>query len=169
MVGSQGVVKGNKENMKYPVRIILFFLSIALSAAPMLAQVQYQMELTRSAIQSERNGLMVRFMGLSPQEALDFWPVYQEYRTLMSEIGDRTEKLLTQFVEGQDNLSNQQALAMLDESMKIQEAELKLKKKYVAEFQKVIPPKKVVRFFQIDNKMDAMVNYNLAGSIPLID
>ncbi len=57
---------------------------------------------------------------------------------------------------------------MLDESLKIKEAELELRRKYVEEFKKVIPPKKVVRFFQVDNKFDAIVNYNLAGSIPLV-
>jgi hypothetical protein len=155
--------------MNYPARIILFSLSIAFSASPMLAQVQYQVELTRAAIQNQRRGLMVRFMGLSSQQDLDFWPAYQEYRIQMSEIGDRLQEVLTNFVEDHANLSDRRALTMLDEFMKIQEEELKLRKKYVKKFKKVIPPKKVVRFFQIDNKMDAMVNYNLAGSIPLIE
>jgi hypothetical protein len=57
---------------------------------------------------------------------------------------------------------------MLDEWLKIKEAEVKLRMKSVEDFKRVLPPKKVLRFFQLDNKFDVIVNYNLSGSIPLV-
>ncbi len=155
--------------MKHLCRIVWVVLVAVFLAIPLWAQQDKQIELNRLALQRQRNELVNQFMKLSSEELPAFWPVYEEYRTQMAKIGDRTQKLIIDYAKNQDNLSDQKALAMLDESLKIEEAELELKRKYVQEFKKVLPPKKVVRFFQVDNKFDAMVNYNLAGSIPLVE
>ncbi len=155
--------------MKHVCRIVWAVLVAVLLATPLLALQDEEIELTRLAIQRQRDQLVSQFMELSSEEIPAFWPVYEEYRTQMAKIGDRTQKLIIDYAKNQDTLSDQKALAMLDESLKIEEAELELRRKYVEEFKKVSPPQKVVRFFQVDNKFDAIVNYNLAGSIPLVE
>ncbi len=155
--------------MKHVCKIVWAVLFAVLLATPLWAQQDKEIELNRLALQRQRNELVNQFMQLNLKEVGAFLPVYEAYRTEMSKIGDRTQKLILDYAENQDNLSDQRALAMLDESLKIREAELELRRRYVEEFKKVIPPKKVVRFFQVDNKFDAIVNYNLAGSIPLVE
>ncbi len=155
--------------MKHLFRIVWAVLVAVLLATPMWgAQQEKEIELTRLAIQRQRDDLVTQFMEFNYEEGQAFWPVYGAYRAQMVKIGDRTQKLIIDYAENRDNLSHQKALAMLDESLKIEEAQLKLKRKYVKEFKKVLSPKKVVRFFQLDNKFNAMVNYNLSGSIPLV-
>lgn len=154
--------------MKHLSRIVWVVLVAIVLATPLWALQEKQIELNRLALQRQRNELVNQFMNLNLKEVGAFFPVYEAYRTEMGKIGDRTQRLIIDYAKNQDNLSDQKALAMLDESLKIEEAELELRRKYVEEFKKVIPPKKVVRFFQVDNKFDAIVNYNLAGSIPLI-
>ncbi len=155
--------------MKHVCKIVWPGLVAVLLATPLLAQQDKQIELNRLALQRQRNELVNQFMNLNLEEVVAFLPVYEAYRTEMGKIGDRTQRLIIDYAENQDNLSDQKALSMLDESLKIREAELELRRKYVEEFKRVIPPKKVVRFFQVDNKFDAIVNYNLAGSIPLVE
>ncbi len=155
--------------MKHLFRIVWAILVAVLLATPIWAQENKEIELTRLAIQRQRDELVNQFMEFNLIEVQAFLPVYEEYRAEMGKIGDRTQKLIIEYAENQDDLSDQKALAMLDESLKIEQAELALKRKYVEEFKRVIPPKKVVRFFQVDNKFNAIVNYNLAGSIPLIE
>ncbi len=155
--------------MKYLSKVVWVVTFGVLLATPLWAQQDKQIELNRLALQRQRNELVNQFMNLNLNEVVAFLPVYEAYRTEMGKIGDRTQKLIIDYAKNQDNLSDQKALAMLDESLKIKEAELELRRKYVEEFKKVIPPKKVVRFFQVDNKFDAIVNYNLAGSIPLVE
>ena len=155
--------------MKHVCKIVWAGLVAVLLATPLWAQQDKEIELNRLALQRQRNELVNQFMRLNLKEVRAFLPVYEAYRTEMGKIGDRTQKLIIDYAENQDNLSDQKALAMLDESLKIREAELELRRKYVEEFKRVIPPKKVVRFFQVDNKFDAIVNYNLAGSIPLVE
>ncbi len=155
--------------MKHVCKIVWAGLVAVFLATPLWAQQDKEIELNRLALQRQRNELVNQFMRLNLKEVGAFLPVYEAYRTEMGKIGDRTQKLIIDYAENQDNLSDQKALAMLDESLKIREAELELRRKYVEEFKRVIPPKKVVRFFQVDNKFDAIVNYNLAGSIPLVE
>ena len=155
--------------MNHFLKIVCIALFAVLLATPLWAQQEKEIELNRLALQRQRNELVNQFMELNLKEVGAFLPVYEAYRTEMGKLGDRTQKLIIDYAKNQDKLSDQRALSMLDESMKIKEAELELRRKYVEEFKKVIPPKKVVRFFQVDSKFDAIVNYNLAGSIPLVE
>jgi len=145
--------------------VVLFAV---LLATPLWSQQEKEIELTRLALQRQRDDLVNQFMKLNLKEVGAFIPVYEKYRTEMGKLGDRTQRVILDYAKNQDNLSDQKALAMLDEWLKIKEAELKLRMKSVEEFKRVLPPKKVLRFFQLDNKFDAIVNYNLSGSIPLV-
>ncbi|MCH8017672.1 MAG: hypothetical protein IH917_13725 [Acidobacteria bacterium] len=154
--------------MKYLSRIVWVVLFAVLLATPLWAQQEKEIELTRMALQRQRDDLVNQFMKLNLKEVGAFIPVYEEYRTEMGKLGDRTQRVILDYAKNQDNLSDQKALAMLDEWLKIKEAEVKLRMKSVEDFKRVLPPKKVLRFFQLDNKFDAIVNYNLSGSIPLV-
>ena len=143
-------------------------LFAVLLATPLWSQQEKEIELTRLALQRQRDDLVNQFMKLNLKEVGAFIPVYEEYRTEMGKLGDRTQRVILDYAKNQDNLSDQKALAMLDEWLKIKEAEVKLRMKSVEDFKRVLPPKKVLRFFQLDNKFDAIVNYNLSGSIPLV-
>ena len=67
-----------------------------------------------------------------------------------------------------ETLTGDRAQEMLKESLKIEGDRTKLKNKYIKKFNKVLPPKTVVRFLQIENKLDAVINYELAAAIPLV-
>lgn len=155
--------------MKHLLRIVWVVLFAVLLATPLWSQQEKEIELTRLALQRQRDDLVNQFMQLNLKEVGAFIPVYEAYRTEMGKLGDRTQRVILDYAENQDNLSDQKALAMLDEWLKIKEAELKLRMKSVEDFKRVLPPKKVLRFFQLDNKFDVIVNYNLSGSIPLVE
>ena len=154
--------------MKYLSRIVWVVLFAVLMATPLWAQQEKEIELTRLALQRQRDDLVNQFMKLNLKEVGAFIPVYEEYRTEMGKLGDRTQRVILDYAKNQDNLSDQKALALLDEWLKIKEAEVKLRMKSVEDFKRVLPPKKVLRFLQLDNKFDAIVNYNLSGSIQLV-
>jgi hypothetical protein len=154
--------------MKPVHKIVWAVLVAVLLATPIWAQ-EKEIELTRLALQRQRDDLVNQFMQLNLKEVGAFIPVYEAYRTEMGKLGDRGQRVILDYAKNQDNLSDQKALAMLDEWLKIKEAEVKLRMKSVEDFKRVLPPKKVLRFFQLDNKFDVIVNYNLSGSIPLVE
>jgi hypothetical protein len=124
-------------------------------------------ELTRAAIQVRRQALVTAVMDIEGKEAEAFWPLYREYRQEMAKVGDRTVKLLNTYLESYQTLTDDQAKKILDEYLSIERARNSVKSKYVGKFTKVLPAKKVARFFQIDNKMDAVINAELAQTVPL--
>ncbi len=127
-----------------------------------------EIELTRTAIQARRQALVTSAMDLEPKEAEAFWPLYREYRAEMMKVNDRFVKLVTSYLESYDNLSDQQAIRMLDDYLAIEKARTSVKTKYVPRFRKVLPARKTARFFQVENKLDALINAQLAADIPLV-
>ena len=149
---------------------VLFGLCVIglVMTTPALAQYEDEIELTRAIIQTERQALIAAAMELTDAEREPFWPLYRSYREEMNRVGDREVKLITDYAKNYDNLSEAQAEQMLDEFMAIQQAQLKVSKKYVKKFRKILPPKKVTLFYQLENKFDSVINYELAAEVPLV-
>ncbi|MFQ5760905.1 MAG: transcriptional regulator [Acidiferrobacterales bacterium] len=133
-------------------------------------QFKGEIELTRAMAQLGREVIVERNMQLNREDSNKFWPVYNDYRGAIDKVNDRRIKLITSYADSYNsgNLSDDKALGLLNEFLSIEKARLKVKKKYVPRFKKVLPPKKVVRFFQVDNKLDAIVKMEMARNIPLV-
>ena len=131
------------------------------------ADLTSDLELTRASIQLRRQAIVTAVMDLTPKEAEAFWPLYREYRLEMGKIGDRGSKLLVQYSQQYDTLTDAQANQIMNEWLGIEKAKTGAKSKYVSRFQKIMPARKVMRFFQADNKLDAMLLAELASVVPL--
>ncbi|UCD58236.1 MAG: hypothetical protein JSV16_03745, partial [Candidatus Hydrogenedentota bacterium] len=86
----------------------------------------------------------------------------------MDKLNDRASKLIRDYAESCFDLTDEEAEAMLKEFLAIEEAKLKVKTRHVKKFRRVLPPKKLARFYQAENKMDISVNYELSDVIPLV-
>lgn len=136
-------------------------------AAPAAAQTPTDIELTRANIQKARQKIIASAMNLTEDESLAFWPAYRDYRVDVARLGDRLVKVINEFVASDATLNDEQATRLLDEYLDIRSKEVSVKKKHVKIFRKLLPPAKVTRFFQLENKLDAVVNFELAQTIPL--
>lgn len=140
---------------------------LAAAAAPAHAQAATDIELTRAQIQKERQAIIAEAMKLTEDESLAFWPVYRDYRVEMARLGDRLVKVIKEFAATDATLNDEQATRLLNEYLDIKAKDISVKKKYAGTFRKVLPAPKVTRFFQLENKLDAVVNFDLAATIPL--
>lgn len=127
-----------------------------------------EVALSRAAIQVRRQALVTAAMDLDGKEAEAFWPLYRDYRNEMAKVGDRLVKLINDYADVYDTISDEQAGKMLDEYLSIQRATGEVKAAFVPKFRQIIPARKVARFFQVDNKLDAVINSQLAAGIPLV-
>lgn len=132
-------------------------------------QVKEDLDLTREVIQVKRKAIVALNLGLTDYESKAFWPVYEEYWAEMTKLGDRDVALISDFAKHYvyESLTNKRAEEMIKEWMSIKKEELKLKEKYLKKFKKAIPEKKVFRYFQIENKLDLIIDTELAAQIPL--
>ena len=149
------------------MRTIVGTLLAVLFASAALAQDTTDIQLTRAEIQKARQEIVAAGMKLTEDEALAFWPAYRDYRVDMARVGDRLVKLITEFAASNATLNDEQAKRMLDEMLDIDGDLLAVRKKHAGSFGKLLPAPKVARFFQIENKLDAIVRAELAAAIPL--
>ena len=127
-----------------------------------------EVALTRAAIQVRRQALVTAAMDLDGKEAEAFWPLYRDYRNEMAKVGDRLVKLINDYADAYDTITDDQAGRMLDEYLSIQRSTNEVKAAYVPKFRQVLPARKVARFFQVDNKLDVVIQSKLAAGIPLV-
>ena len=153
--------------MKKLTGTLLGLLVLAGSSLAASAQTASDIALTRAEIQTARQAILAESLNLTDDEALAFWPVYRDYRVDMARLGDRLVKVITEFVPNADKLSDEQATRLLDEFLDIKADDVSVKKKYAGTFRKLLPAPKVTRFFQLENKLDAVIRYELAATVPL--
>jgi len=142
--------------------------AILVLTSPVFAQINTEdtIELARTYLEVDRKITVAAVMELSEEESLVFWPVYKEYRASIQPLNDRFIKLLKDYASNFENLSGDKAITMMSDSLDIEEDRLIYKRLYVERMAEVLPMGKVVRFFQIENKMDAVLKFDLAVEIP---
>lgn len=126
------------------------------------------MEIVKEKIQTDKKLFIATNMQLTESEAKAFWPVYEAYQTELSSLRDREIKLIEEFAANYGTMSDDVAKNLLDESMSIDSDHLKLRQSYLPKFRGVLPDTKVARYYQLENKIDAVLEYELARRIPLI-
>ncbi len=165
-------MKEMKRHPGFTVIMALWILAFALVAAPVCAQEKKadtsNMEILREKIKADKKLVVAANMDLTEAEAKAFWPIYQEYQTKLTKINERMLKLIVNYAENYKSMTDEIAQKLLKESMAVEKERVTLKEQYFPKFQKVVSAIKAARYFQIENKIQAAVNYELADSIPLV-
>ncbi len=147
------------------------FALASLIALPALAQQKpaSTMEILREKIKADKKLVVAANMQLTQNEAPGFWPVYETYQAELDKLNTRLGQLIKRYAEAyrNDTLTNDKARELLDEAVQIEEAEVALKRAYAPRLSAVLSPVKVARYFQIENKVRALIKYELAETIPL--
>jgi len=153
------------------------FLVLGLLVMPLFAAAQTNeefsamndnIEMVRSMAELERKAVITKGLQLSGEESTKFWPLYDEYTAEKKRINDKMVKIITDYAAHYENLSDELATSLVSDYMKVQDDLLKNRKKYLKKFKRVLEPKTLARFYQIENKLDAVANLNMARGIPLI-
>lgn len=158
------MMKHDKDQQSFLGRVMGMFSSKE-PAVPSRTNV----ELTRAAIRTRRQEVVAQALELTEEESEKFWPIYKQYRAEVDNLNEEQTEAILNFVKGYEDISQAQAADLQDHMLKIAKANLELKEKYVQKFRGVLSPKKVARYFHIEYKLDAIRNYDLAETVPLIE
>ena len=107
-------------------------------------------------------------MELTEAESEAFWPVYNEYEQAMRQVNDRRIALIRKLAREFQTLTDEQAESLLQESFDFQQARVKVHRDFRKKFSKVLAGKRVARFYQIDSKIDSIIDFDIARTIPLV-
>ena len=129
------------------------------------------LQILRDKIRADKKLLVAANMELTESEAKGFWPIYDEYQKDLHGINRRIAAQLESYAADlrSRTLTDGGAKKLIDESVSIEQAEADLKPRYAPQLGKVLPARKVVRYLQIENKIRAVVRYDLATGVPLVE
>ena len=160
-------MKGKVLTSLFAIALAITFIGIA-DFAPAQDKPADNMEIVKEKIKSDKKLLVATNMQLSESEANAFWPVYESYQAELGKLRDREIKLIEKFAASYETMSDDVAKNLLDGSLSIDSDHHKLRQSYLAKFRGVLPDAKVARYYQIESKIDAVMEYELARRIPLV-
>ena len=147
-------------------------LAVAL-ATPVLAQDKPadNMDVLLQKIKADKKLVVADNMGLTETEAKAFWPVYDAYQSDLMKLNARIGKAITSYADAYNAgaIPDAKATELLNESLAIEDAELKLKRDYLPKLGAVLPGAKVARYYQIESKIRAAIKFEMAAGIPLVN
>lgn len=125
----------------------------------------------RALMQAGRDEIVAEEMRLSETEAERFWPLYQSYRADVMAVQDRYASMIGGYLNAYEagEISDEYAKKLLEDWLDFRKDLLHVKQQHVRKFRKALPIRKVVRFYQLENKMDAEIDVELARFVPLME
>jgi len=149
---------------------LLSILSVVLISTAIYAQsVNDYLELARDVLKTEKKAAIAEVMQLTDVESNPFWELYNEYQGKLYLVQNKRIALIKDFANNYENLSDEKADQLWISAMAFNQEVLKLEKQYYKKFKKILPAGKAARFFQTENKIETMIDAQLALEIPLIE
>jgi hypothetical protein len=150
--------------------------SLIMIAVPALAQEpgttasDARMDILIQKIKADKKLLVASNMDLTDAEAKSFWPLYDAYQKELEKINQDLGKTIKDYAEAFNKgpIGNDAAKKLLNGALSVQESEVKIKRAYAEKIGKVLPAAKTARYIQIENKIRAVLNAELASQIPLV-
>ena len=126
------------------------------------------MAIVKEKISTDKKLFIATNMQLTESEAKSFWPVYEAYQAELGKLREREGKLIEEFATNFESMSDDVAKKLLDDSLSIDSDHEKLRQSYLSKIRGVLSDKKVARYYQLESKIDAVIEYELAKRIPLV-
>jgi len=127
------------------------------------------MQVVREKLQADKKLLVSEAMKLTENEAKAFWPVYDSYQKDLTKLNDRILKNISDYADNMDKMTDDVAKKLVKEQLAIDSDRQKLRQSYLSKFEKALPYKKVMRYYQLENKVYAVVLFEAAKKIPLAE
>lgn len=125
-------------------------------------------ELLKSNLRTQKKLIVAANMDLSDAEAEKFWPVYNRYAADFAKIYDTKIALFEEYLNNGDSMSGEQVESYIRRRAAVEEDTMQLRLKYLPEFRKVLTGRETALFYQIDWRLDLLINLQLARA-PMIN
>ena len=129
--------------------------------------IEQLIELMRKDVRAEKADIVAKTMELDAEQAAAFWPVYEKYEAEGKALGDERLAIITDYAEHFEALTDEKAKDLITRSIALEGKEHALKERYLKEFLAVLPATVVARFFQVDNRINTLIDLELSSQIPL--
>jgi hypothetical protein len=131
------------------------------------SSIDQEIAMIRSDLRSNRKQVVAANMKLTDAEAEKFWPIYDQYVNELVKINDAKYALIKEYLQS-SNLSDTQADTLSKRWLDVDSSVVQLRLKYIPRFRQTLSAKSTAMFYQIDRRVQMMIDLQLASAIPLI-
>jgi hypothetical protein len=136
-------------------------------AAIRASTLDEEIAMMRSDLRANRKKIIAANMKLTPDEAQWFWPTYEEYVNELVKINSAKYALIKEYLQN-ENMTDEQVDGLSKRWVEVDESVAQLRLKYIPIFRKVLSAKSTAMFFQLDRRVQMMIDLQLASSLPLV-
>jgi hypothetical protein len=140
---------------------------ICLCSAPLFAEEAKEIDLNHFL--TEKRAIIKETVQFTKQEDKTFWPLYDEYMITYTKLFERRADLERGLFEANETISEKQAKTIIDEHFDIVSDNLKAKLSMLKKVRKILPETKALKFFQLEEKIEAAYLYQLAETQPVVE
>ena len=133
------------------------------------ASIDQDISMLRKDIRSQRKQLIAANMSLTSDEAEKFWPIYDQYVGELVQINNTKYVLIKQYVQSSGSLTAEQADNSVKQWLGVDQSVSQLRMKYVPIFRKVLSAQNTALFYQLERRVQLMIDLQLASQLPLVE
>lgn len=124
--------------------------------------------LLRPDIKAERKDIINAIMQFNDSDATKFWPIFQQYDAELTTIGDGRMKLIVDYARNYENLTNEQADALMSKAFELEAQRAILKKKYFDKMKAQLSATQAAKFFLVENQIQHIIDLQISASLPVV-
>jgi hypothetical protein len=165
------------------IRFALFVVAALFLSSDLLAQnkqlrdpveskelnTQTYIQLLRTDLKASKRTLIKESMQLDEKQSAAFWPLYNQYDVEQSKLGDQKLALIQEYARDFLTMNDEKAGQLARRAMELDDQRLALRRKYYDLLQKALPTILVVRFLQLENQIQLVVDLQIASNLPIIE
>ncbi|HMK30548.1 MAG TPA: hypothetical protein VK473_12750 [Terriglobales bacterium] len=140
--------------------------AVAQASADAGGDLNSEIESLRADLRADKLAIITEAMRFTPPESDAFWPIYKKYDLERSRLDDERVQLIKSYSDKFSGLTDADAKSMAEKSFDLESRRIDLKKKYFKEFNRRLPATTVAKFFQLEHRLDLLVDLKLASLLP---
>jgi len=152
--------------MKKTLSILTF---VALSVFSFAQTENDYLEIVRDVLKTEKKAAIADVMMLTEEESQPFWSLYNQFESALYEVHNKRIAIIKDYAANYESMTDEKADQLVNEIFKFEAELMKIEKSYYNKFKKIVPAGKAAKLMQANNKIETMVNYDLALTIPLVE
>ncbi|MCK6649312.1 MAG: hypothetical protein L6Q66_06635 [Bacteroidia bacterium] len=103
-------------------------------------------------IEAMKIAFITQKLDLTPEEAQQFWPVYNQYHDKLQELRKKRKAEFKEHKDNFDNWSDKEIEQLVDSEIAFKQKEIDLQKEYHAKYKAVLPIKKVAKLYHAEEQ-----------------
>ena len=128
------------------------------------------MDILRQKVKADKKLVVAENLKLTDAEGAKFWPVYEAYQKDLQQLNERLKAVVLAYADAYNKgaVTDETAKKLIEDASAVDDAEATLKHTTLPKILAVLPAAKAARYVQIENKIRAVIRYELAAGIPLV-